>query len=50
MVVFYVSESTKEKYMIYHHQNSKIPFLFLLLVNISPHDEGPGGMYMYIDI
>ena len=50
MVVFYVSESTEEKCMIYHHLKSKIPFLFLFVVIISPHDEGPAGMYIYIDI
>ena len=49
MVVFYVSESTKNC-MIYHHLISKIPFFFLFVVIISPHDEGPGGMYIYIDI
>ena len=46
---FYVSESTEEK--MYDIPSPKIPFFkFLFVVIISPPDEGPGGMYIYIDI
>ena len=36
---------------MYDIPSPKIPFFkFLFVVIISPHDEGPGGMYMYIDL